>query len=284
LLRSLIDPHTAGLRSLPRDTRDLYVFAMNGHVLVFDNLSSISAEISDCLCRLSSGGGFSTRALYTDNDEVIFDGYRPIAFNSITDVANRSDLADRLVVVRVEAIPDDERCTEVELLAAFEGARPRILGALLDAVAHGLLQLPNTRPNRLPRMADYAIWVAACETAIWQAGMHMAAYEENRAEAVDIVLEADPVAMALRRHMERRTETTTTATQLLGDLGSLVSDHIRRGRQWPQSASSLSGQLKRLAPALRKVGITITHSRAPHAGTRLIHIANEVDTENEVGP
>ena len=64
MLRSLLDPHTASLRSLPRDTRDLYVAAINGHVLVFDNLSGVSTEISDALCRLSTGGGFSTRALY----------------------------------------------------------------------------------------------------------------------------------------------------------------------------------------------------------------------------
>ncbi len=274
-LRSLIDPHTASLRSLPRETRDLYVVAMNGHVLVFDNLSSISAEISDCLCRLSTGGGFSTRALYTDNDEVIFDGQRPIALTSITDVANRSDLADRLVIVRLEVILDEKRRPEEELRAAFEVARPRILGALLDAISHGLMQLPHTRLNRLPRMADYAVWVRACETAIWSAGMHMAAYEENRADAVDIVLDADPVAMALRRHLEERTEISTTATELLATLDALVSDHVRRGRQWPSSARGLSGQLTRLAPALRRVGVTIEHRRQGHTGARLIHLTRE---------
>jgi len=132
-------------------------------------------------------------------------------------VANRSDLADRLVIVRLEVIPNGERRPEAELRAAFEAARPRLLGALLDAVSHGLMQLPHTRLNRLPRMADYALWVRACETAIWQAGMHMAAYEENRADAVEVVLEADPIAMALRRHMAHRPECTITATELLSE-------------------------------------------------------------------
>ena len=56
-LRRLVDPHTTPLRSLPRDTRDLYVAAINGHVLVFDNLSGISARGGErggfrrCLCR-----------------------------------------------------------------------------------------------------------------------------------------------------------------------------------------------------------------------------------------
>ncbi len=273
-LRSLVDPHSAPLRSLPRDTRDLYVTAINGHVLVFDNLSSISAEISDALCRLSTGGGFSTRALYTNDEEVIFDGQRPIALTSITDVASRSDLADRLLLVRLEVIPDAKRRTEAELHAAFDAARPRILGALLDVVAHGLMQLPHTRLNHLPRMADYATWVRACETAIWSAGMHMAAYEVNRADAVDVVLDADPIAIALRQHMEGRTEHVTTATELLNALSPLASDQVRRGRQWPGNGRALSGQLTRLGPALRRVGITVEPYREAHTGRRLLHIRN----------
>jgi len=275
-LRALVDPHAASLRSLPRDTRDLFVAAMNGHVLAFDNLSAISNDNSDALCRLSTGGGFATRALFTDDTEVFFNGQRPIALTSISDVASRSDLADRLLPVRLEVIPDTERRTEAELHAAFEDARPRIVGALLDVVAHGLMQLPSTRLNRLPRMADYAAWVRACETAIWPAGTHMAVYEVNRADAVDVVLDADLVAMALRQLMETRVEHVTTATALLADLGPLVSDDMRRGRQWPGNGRALSGQLTRLGPALRRVGITVAHFREGGTGRRLIRINREV--------
>ena len=272
MLRSLLDPKTAGLRSLPRDTRDLYVAAMNGHVLVFDNLSGIPPEISDCLCRLSTGGGFATRSLYTDDDEVLFDGQRPVALTSITDVADRSDLADRLVIIRLEVIPDEKRRPETELRRAFDAARPRILGALLDVVAHGILNLPNVRLNRSPRMADYAAWIRACETAIWQAGMHLAAYEANRGEAVDIVLDADPVATALRQHMRERSEFRGTCTALLADLTPLVGEHVRR-TSWPKSPRGLGGQLTRLAPALRNVGITIERCQEGHAKDRILHIA-----------
>jgi hypothetical protein len=235
LIRRLVDPHTAPLRSLPRDTRELFVTAINGHVLVFDNLSAIPAEVADALCRLSTGGGFSARALFTDTDEVLFDGQRPIAMTSITDVASRSDLADRLIIVRLDTIPDDERQTEAALRAAFEQAAPRLLGALLDVVAHGLMQLPHTRLNRYPRMADYAQWISACETAMWSAGMHLSVYEANRQEAADTVLDADPVAMVLRQYMDNRSEHTTTATELLATLGEHAGEHIRRIRQWPAS-------------------------------------------------
>jgi hypothetical protein len=275
MLRSLLDPHTAPLRSLPRDTRDLYVAAMNGHILVFDNLSNISPEISDCLCRLSTGGGFSTRSLYTDGDEVLFNGQRPVSMTSITDVANRSDLADRLLAVALEPIEDNKRRSEKQLREKFEKARPAIVGSLLDIVAHGLKQLPETRLNRLPRMADYALWVRACETAIWSAGMHMAAYDTNRGEITETVLDDSEVATALRSYMGQRQTCTTTSGDLLESLNDLVSDYVRRKNTWPVTPRKLSGDLRRLQPALRRAGIKITHPpREAGTGRRLLTITN----------
>ena len=262
LLRQLIDPSAASLRVLPEDVRDLYVAGMNGHVLGFDNLSSISADVSDALCRLSTGGGFSVRALFTDSDEVLFQGQRPIVMTSINDVADRSDLADRLVLVRVHSIPDHERKPEDDLRRAFDVARPRILGALLDMVSHGLKTLPEVHIDAAPRMADYARWVRACETAVWEAGTHMQVYNANRRDAVEIVLEADPIAIAVRRLMEHRAEVVTTATELLDVLNKGASDDVKRSRDWPKAANALSGRLIRLAPALRRVGVAITFERS----------------------
>ena len=65
----------------------------------------------------------------------------------------------------------------------FELARPRILGALLDATAHGLQVLPRVRLQRLPRMADFAFWATACGSAFRRAGTFEAAYSDNRREA-----------------------------------------------------------------------------------------------------
>ena len=35
ILRALLDPNTAPLRALPREDRDLFIAARNGHVLAF---------------------------------------------------------------------------------------------------------------------------------------------------------------------------------------------------------------------------------------------------------
>src|SRR5207249_3261055 len=64
LLRALVDPNTAPLRVEPREVRDLMIAATKGWTVAYDNLSHLSPWLSDALCRLSTGGGFSTRALF----------------------------------------------------------------------------------------------------------------------------------------------------------------------------------------------------------------------------
>jgi hypothetical protein len=87
-----LDPNTAPLRALPREDRDLFIAASNGHVLAFDNVSGLPGWISDTLCRLATGGGFAVRQLYTYQDEVLFDAARPAILNGIDEIVARPDL------------------------------------------------------------------------------------------------------------------------------------------------------------------------------------------------
>ena len=272
ILRALIDPNTAPLRALPREDRDLFIAASNGHVLAFDNVSGLPVWISDTLCRLATGGGFAVRQLYTDQDEVLFDATRPVILNGIEDIVTRPDLADRGVSQTLEPIPEERRRPERELWAAFEKERPRILGVLLDAVVQGLQMLPQTRLGRLPRMADFALWATACETALWPAGTFMAAYTGNRDEIIDNVIEGDPVAAAVRSFMGMRTVWTGTASDLLDALSEVVGEAVRRSKSWPDQPRALSGRLRRAATFLRKIGIEIGFSREGRSRARTISI------------
>ena len=272
IMRSLLDPNTAPLRTLPRDARDLFIAASNGHVLAFDNISLVPDWISDTLCRLSTGGGFATRQLYTNQEEVLFDAARPVILNGIEDMVTRPDLADRALFLTLEAIPENRRRPQAELWAAFEAERPRILGVLLDAVVEGLKQLPATRISNLPRMADFALWATACETALWPAGTLGAAYNSNRDEAIEAIIEADTVAAAVRTLMQTRTVWTGTATDLLGALTKVVG--VARSKIWPDSPETLSNRVRRAATFLRKGGIEIVFFRLGRGRTRTIKITN----------
>jgi hypothetical protein len=125
-----------------------------------------------------------------------FTAARPIILNGIEEVITRPDLADRAILLTLAPITEAQRRPENMLWREFEIARPRILGALLDAVSRGLQAMPGVRLERLPRMADFALWATACEQR--PPGSFEDAYSNNRYTAVESVIDADPVAAWVR--------------------------------------------------------------------------------------
>jgi hypothetical protein len=277
LLRALIDPNAAPVRSLSRKERELMIAANNGYLLAFDNLSGLPVWLSDSLCRLASGGSFAVRQLYTNDEEVLFQAARPILLNGIEDVVSRADLGDRAIFLTLAPIGEAQRRAESELWRQFEVTRPHILGALLDAVVHGLRALAHVHLDRLPRMADFALWATACETAFWPAGTFARAYAANRRAAIESIVEADPVAACVRAIMVDRTMWTGSAADLLWLCAESARDDISRGIAWARSPRVLAGRLRRAQTFLRTLGIEIAFSREGRAGNRIITMRTSLE-------
>lgn len=280
LLRKIVDPSVALVRTPPREDRDLLIAATNSWVLAYDNLSGIPQWLSDSLCRLATGGGFSTRELYTNSEETFFDVARPVILNGIDHLTERPDLADRAVILNLSTIEAACRKDEGQLYAEFEQDLPWILGGLLDAVSLALARSSVTRISNPPRMADYATWATAGERALgFHDGAFLEAYEGNRTEAVHETLEGDPVAAALVELMEKsngKTELSQwegTCKNLLQELDLHVNDGVRRSKTWPKTPKGLSGRLRRLKSFLWETGINVVFYPRGAKGQRLLSIA-----------
>ncbi len=295
VLRSLVDPNAAPIRTMPRDERDLMIAATNGWVLAFDNVSSLRPWLSDAMCRLATGGGFATRELYADVEETILDAQRPMLLNGIAEIATRGDLLDRAILLYLPSIPENQRRPEATFWREFEEVRPAILGAILDAVSTALKHEASTVLPGYPRMADFARWVSAAEPVLpWERGAFLAAYAANRRGANELTLEASPVPSALRALMTERPAWSGTATQLLRALDPLVDDQTRRQKGWPADGRTLSNRLRELAPNLRAAGLLVAFDRAGKGRTRRITIdradaaattsASAVTSERDEGP
>ncbi len=287
-LKALIDPHAMPLRAEPKHEQDLMIAATNGWALAFDNLSRLPVWLSDALCRLSTGGGFGTRELYSNRDEVLFSAMRPLILNGIEDLATRPDLLERAIVRWLPAIPESQRRTEAAYWREFEGVRPQVLGALYDAVSAALRYEATTRLTSSPRMADFAVWVSAAEGALgWRAGTFLAAYSDNRADSHMIALEAWPVFAPLGEFAERYDRARPwrgTATELLGALNGRAEGEMIRRRDWPKDATRLSGQLRRYAAELRAIGITVNTMReGGRERKRLLTVCTEVQNKPTIG-
>ena len=257
LLRKLIDPSVSPVRTPPRDDRDLLIAANNSWVISYDNLSGIPPWLSDALCRLATGGGFSTRELYTDSDEVFFDAMRPVILNGIDHLGERADLTDRALILNLPPIEENNRRDEAQLYAEFERDLPKILGAIFTAVSGALANLARIHLERKPRMADFALWATAAEQALgFDPGAFMAAYSGNREDAVQETLEADPVGAAIIALMESHKDQGKpeywegTCSELQRALETLVDDNTRKSRSWPKSPQAMSSRLRRLGDLL----------------------------------
>ncbi|MDA8201338.1 MAG: bifunctional DNA primase/polymerase [Chloroflexi bacterium] len=281
--RRLIDPNKSVTRAAPRDERDLAIAATNGAVISLDNLSSVPDWLSDTLCRVSTGLGFSTRTLYENDEETLFDACRPIVVNGIGVLGTRSDLLDRTIELELPRIPDERRQDEAQFWAAFDREQPAILGALLDAVSGAVGRLDQVQLERAPRMADFARWVVAAEPALgWPAGSFLKAYTGNRDAIHEIALDAAVIVPPMRTLLESG-EYTGTATELLDRLAGIVGESAARRRGWPGSATSLSRELARIAPNLRSVGIEVEKRRESH-GRRVIAIRLAPETPSPASP
>jgi hypothetical protein len=254
LVRLLVDPNTVGDRTLPRDDRSMAIAANNSWIASFDNVSTLADWQSDAIARLATGAGFSTRQLFSDDEEYLVHVARPVILNGIGGIITRPDLMDRAIVIDLAAISEERRRPEAEFWHAFAQARPRLLGSLLTAVSAAFANHDQVAIKRLPRMADATRWITAAEGALrWPAGSFLAAYRGNRSRSRDLTLQASPLAAAITMLLADAEPWSGTATQLLGALEQRVDDPVKRRSDWPKSAAGLGTALRRLAPDLRNV-------------------------------
>ena len=166
------------------------VTALNGWLLAYDNLTTIPGWMSDVLCQLVFGGGFSGRALYSNDERSIIHAQRPVMVNGIEDFVRRGDLRDRCVFLQLPPILSANRRAENEFWRSFEADYPRILGGVLDLIVGALRALPSVHCPDLPRMADYARWGVALGRGLSSPSeTFLAEYNTNRKNATATELE-----------------------------------------------------------------------------------------------
>jgi phage/plasmid primase-like uncharacterized protein len=261
LLRSLVDPSDVPLKAPPKTADDLAIAAFNAYLLALDNLSGINHEMSDTLCRLSTGAGISKRRLYSDLEEIQIHLTRLILLNGIDDIPTRPDLADRSIIVNLPALPAERRRKEADFWAAFEQARPRIFGALLSGLAGGLRDESGVRLERPPRLADFAAWATATESAMgWKPGTFITAYQKNIEQAAALGIEASPVGVALVAFLYASPHQahTMTGTLLMNQLATHAPEWARKSTAWPKGPRGLKDSIRRLSAPLRQIGIVVS--------------------------
>lgn len=214
---------------------------------------------------------------------MVFGGARPVVLNGIEDFAVRGDLIDRSILLTLPQIHRARRQAERVLWPAFEAVRPRILGALFSAVSTGLRNLPTTTLASLPRMADFATWVTACEPALGiTPGTFISVYDARCREGGERALAANVIARVFVLWAKELLDAKlshaheSTCEDMLACLTEVAKakhgQDYPKQRAWPKGAHVLSNHLRRLQPALLTAGIKIEFDVRGNSGERLVRL------------
>ncbi len=273
-LKSLLDPSATNSVDLGRDPAALAQVLDHNAVPCFDNLTNIPSGVADMLCRAVTGGAFSKRELYSDSDDVIYAFMRALILTGINIPTHAPDLLDRMLLIELDRIEQKDRRDERSFWAEFVEARPRLFGALLDAIVGILKFRDQIKLDRLPRMADFArLACAYAEHSGVGAKKMMSIIMANAGRQIEEVIESDPLATAVRELANARGSWTGTASELWGELNKGTE---KPPEDWPRSAKSLGKRIKVLQTTLIEAGIAVTTGRKSTDGkSRLITLADE---------
>jgi len=285
VVKRLLDPSVP--ETVRADGREFLQKASHSYIVMLDNLNSLPEWMVDTLCRLVTGDGDSKRALYTDDEDFIYQLKRAILLNGINAPTERGDAQDRTLPVELERIPDNVRRSEEELWAAFEAEHPRILGAVFTALSETIRVRESLELSRRPRLADWGYYGAAAYEVF---GWGVKAFLEDWSEVVRVqnqaTLDASPVAQAVLAFMESRDEWTGLATKLHEELKDTAEDlgiDVVRDKAWPKSPLWLTRRIREVMPLLTTMGINVVIPQSRKKGTKVSLTKGAPDSEPEGG-
>jgi hypothetical protein len=276
LLKRLTDPTNVDMFGGVEEQRQFAVAAANRWVLCFDNLTHLSTEQQNLLCRASTGGGFTYRALYTDLDEVSVKYLRPQILTGVDLVPTRSDILERCLIVRLERIPEKNRLSERKLESLISSLLPGIYGSLLDLMVVALRNLPTIELDELPRMGDfYELCIAAGIPSFVEA--YATNIETGNQAAVEANPLTDGILALLDAHNGYWEGTSTELVRKLQELDPTSREFQKLSARsvGKKLASSLKGDLA-------AVGVEVDQGKG-NKGQRFL-ILSKVNQEQKVAP
>ncbi len=286
-VKSLVDPCIIDVVATPDREDGLTSMLANNYLTVFDNAERLSTRFSDLLAIACTGGYTSRRKLYTDSDVSAVNLRSKVVITGIGDLITRPDLAERCNIIYLNPLP--VRRTEAEIRSEFRLVKPKLLGAIFNALSIGLPLIGDmTRKyeGKLPRMADFCVYGAAFIKAI---GLNdedfVEDYTRSTNNGVGECRETDPFNLLIKGYLSsvEGFKWVGRAKELLEALRHYAKDN-RMHFDEHLSSSSLSRRLGQNQDALRSMGIVFNRDKTGAERVIELSLESEEETDHTVTP
>lgn len=278
LIKELVDPSKLKTLRIGNNPAEFIQQASHHYLLCLDNLTTLPPWMSDTLCQIVTGAGFSKRELYTNDEDVIYSFKRALSLNGINLVPSKPDLLDRCLIFELEPIAKNDRIDEEVFWDEFNEMKPKLIGSIFSVLSRAIKIKPNIRLHSKPRMADFAQWGAAISEALgYTKEEFIEAYNANIAIQHIEAVESNPAAKVLLKFIEDRSEWHGSATELYNefeDIAELLMVDKRNGR-YPRDPNWLYRRIVEVKPNLESLGVFVEKDETNRSDGRIISIKTD---------
>lgn len=260
-LKSLIDPMKGDALFLTSKEAEVAQHLGQHCIPYFDNINSISKNISNMFCTCFGESVYSKKALYTDDGSIVFNLTGNMILTSIKLERPRPDFLQR--TYKIKTVKKKGFRSTRRLKKQFNQMAPQLFGALLDTLVKVLNivdQIPE--PDKY-RTVDFDQYCAAAaevlgygQQTFWEARKHT---EEIKTRGM---VQALPTIQALVEFLE------TSGGYWRGcmaELLNMLKSFSATPEQLPNSAKSLSLAInKTLTVELNATGVKVTSLYKDH--------------------
>lgn len=290
-LRGLLDPSAPMHTYVQKNVDDAALYIEQNAIPAFDNLTTITKDVENVMCLAATGGAFTTRRLYKNDEMVAYQLKRAMLITALELPTRAPDFLDRAIVVALDRVTPDKRRPESQVKREYAQDLPGILGGMCDHLSKMLdLYGKVTLPADLPRMGDHVIWGCVAAVALdYSQDDFIKAYNRAALRAQQNALEDDDFATVLVDYLNSSGEVESYVSDVLDDL----KDHADRcgiGRGvLPKAPNVFSRRLKEITKYLELAGWQCEFSPLAKFGrvltfTRLSPAEPDVDQEVDLAP
>jgi hypothetical protein len=259
--KRLVDPDASETLTIPRDKNEFVQQLYHNYMPVYDNIKTVPYWFSDEICRAVTGAGNTKRALYTDDDDIVYNYKSCVVVNAIVNPLTEPDALDRCILVELARLKNEDRKEWSEIERQFEQMRPQLLGYIFDTLSKALAVKPELHLNNLPRMADSAVWGEAISRAMGNTeGKFLEAYYRNIGRQNVEAIESNPLAQAVIKFADDRL-TADFNYMYENTVGGFFDDLVAcadqnkidsTNKKFPKAPNALSRRLKPILSNLRE--------------------------------
>jgi hypothetical protein len=291
-----IDPTKSGaLADIKLTPEDMAAAAQCQYVLSADNLTKLSADVQDLLCKVSTGTVATVRKYYSQSEALRLALHNPMLLPCINLCLTAPDALNRAIIAQIKrplAYRNDD-----ELKAEFKAEQPKVTGAMYTLLAAALAKLPEVVGQRqwLDRLVDYLqLGEAVMQSAGHESGYFLGLFKAHRAKVASDVSGGDSFTQALFKVLRDISKQAQPGDKLppwrqWGEgknacgfavvatddgkiliaikVGALRAKLPVAAQYIPENERQLSAALTRVAPMLRAVGVRVEKRDAPGGRT-----------------